>query len=531
MSSSKAIHQVLLARLFPIPKIGTPKIDAESLRSFRQAFRRPKSIAAYPSLSRSISSAADVGEPRSNSDPREPSRTPTASKQAKNVGSSTPKLGHIGAHSQSLMFERVDIKKLTKQLRKVDVVDRRLRQVLDGSLKVMTTTPPAYPPKKPRIHEKMIQAYSPTAHEFVNVPNIWLRDNCQCSSCVHEITKQRLLDTFQIPQDLDVDSHERDATGIKVKWSDGHESYYTDDFIAKSASLTENKGIVRQAITNLHLWGVEVSENPPTVPYPQLMSQESKPLLQLLQQIRRYGFCYIDSTPATPEATKFVLERISFIRLTHYGGFYDFTADLASKDTAYTNIALEAHTDNTYFSDPAGLQAFHLLSHTDGEGGASLLVDGFKVANDLYHEDRDVYNILSSVNIHAHASGNEDISIQPYKGFPTLNHDQQTGYLLQVRWNSSDRAAIEMPVEKVEKWYDAARKWNDMLKKPENEYWCQLTPGRVLVFDNWRVLHGRSAFTGKRRIAGGYINRDDWISKFKMLHYGREKVLKHLTVD
>jgi len=25
-----------------------------------------------------------------------------------------------------------------------------------------------------------------------------------------------------------------------------------------------------------------------------------------------------------------------------------------------------------------------------------------------------------------------------------------------------------------------------------------------LVFDNWRVLHGRSAFTGKRRMCGGY---------------------------
>ena len=24
------------------------------------------------------------------------------------------------------------------------------------------------------------------------------------------------------------------------------------------------------------------------------------------------------------------------------------------------------------------------------------------------------------------------------------------------------------------------------------------------VFDNWRVLHGRSAFTGERRMCGGY---------------------------
>jgi trimethyllysine dioxygenase len=58
-----------------------------------------------------------------------------------------------------------------------------------------------------------------------------------------------------------------------------------------------------------------------------------------------------------PSATEELLKSIAFIRETHYGGFYDFTADLASKDTAYTNIALEAHTDTTYFSDPAGLQA------------------------------------------------------------------------------------------------------------------------------------------------------------------------------
>jgi len=40
------------------------------------------------------------------------------------------------------------------------------------------------------------------------------------------------------------------------------------------------------------------------------------------------------------------------------GKFWEFTADLAKGDTAYTNIALGAHTDNTYFvrqhtTDPA----------------------------------------------------------------------------------------------------------------------------------------------------------------------------------
>jgi trimethyllysine dioxygenase len=98
-----------------------------------------------------------------------------------------------------------------------------------------------------------------------------------------------------------------------------------------------------------------------------------------------------------------------------------------------------------------------------------------------------------------------------------------------VRWNSSDRAGIELPIEDVGTWYSAARKFDGLLKKKENEYWEQLTPGRVLVFDNWRVLHGRSGFTGKRRICGGYINRDDWVSRYKMEVLGKEEVLRGLA--
>lgn len=139
--------------------------------------------------------------------------------------------------------------------------------------------------------------------------------------------------------------------------------------------------------------------------------------------------------------------------------------------------------------------------------------------------------MLSRVNVHGHASGNEGISIQSYRGFPVLEHDPATGALLRVRWNSSDRAGIELPIEDVGVWYEAARKFDALLKKKGNEYWEQLTPGRVLVFDNWRVLHGRSGFTGKRRICGGYINRDDWVSRYKMEVVGKEEVLGGLSAS
>ena len=167
------------------------------------------------------------------------------------------------------------------------------------------------------------------------------------------------------------------------------------------------------------------------------------------------------------------------------GGFWDFTSDLSLKDTAYTSIALDAHTDNTYFTDPCGLQMFHILSHTEGEGGASLLVDGYRAAKVLQEESPEAFKILSEFPVPAHASGNEGLSIQPAVGpapvFRHLQHSPGTdGPPLQIRWNNSDRGTLDASDPRVEKWYDAAREWVAILKRSDSEYWVQLGPGRPL---------------------------------------------------
>ncbi len=168
--------------------------------------------------------------------------------------------------------------------------------------------------------------------------------------------------------------------------------------------------------------------------------------------------------------------------LTLPGGFYDFTADLTMKDTAYTNLPLPAHTDTTYFTDPAGLQMFHLLSHTDGDGGASLLVDGFHAAKRLKRLHPDAYNTLATTAIPAHASGNTGITITPAKGFPVLNRYDMSQELMQIRWNNDDRGVL--PLKKTKtwdmEWYKAAATWNSILKSDDLQYWAQLEPGRPL---------------------------------------------------
>ncbi len=125
---------------------------------------------------------------------------------------------------------------------------------------------------------------------------------------------------------------------------------------------------------------------------------------------------------------------------------------------------------------------FHLLSHEEGTGGASLLVDGFRAASILSAEDHRAYRTLTEVKVPTHASGNEGISIQPYAPFPILNHHPVTGPLIQIRWNNDDRATMDQweSLQQLEDWYDAARKWTEVLRRETSEYWEQLRPGRPL---------------------------------------------------
>jgi trimethyllysine dioxygenase len=382
--------------------------------------------------------------------------------------------------------------------------------------------------KEPQINNGRIQVFSDTGNNYVDVPAVWLRDHCRCSQCMHEITKQRVLETFdEIPADVAVAPNGLVENGdvVEVTWNDGHKSTFTKDWLAKSGLKKDSRSAERQALTDFVFWDASIKSNPPTVPYEEIMSSDEG-LKTWLLKIRKYGFSYVSGCPTTPDATEQLLLRIAFIRPTHYGGFYDFTADLAAGDTAYTQLGIGAHTDNTYFSEPAGLQMFHLLSHTGGAGGTSQLVDGFGAAAELRRRDPAAYRVLAAVPVHCHASGG-DISIQPWTAHPVLVHDSSSGVLSQVRWNTTDRAAIDTPMEEMQAWYDAARKWACILR--EREYWEQLRPGQPLVFDNWRVLHGRSAFSGNRRMCGGYIGRDDYISRFRLMNWGRKRCLEEVA--
>lgn len=172
---------------------------------------------------------------------------------------------------------------------------------------------------------------------------------------------------------------------------------------------------------------------------------------------------------------------------------------------------------------------FHLLSHTDGTGGESLFVDGYAGAAYLRDHHPLAYAFLHRHKIVSHASGDVEVGELENTAVSSMGYATFAGGLKRrsrydqvalgrnlefidrrivptlIRWNNDDRdAQTWRSLNALERYYRAAREWDKILKMKQFEIKVQLKPGQPIIFDNWRYLHGRTGFSGKRRVCGGY---------------------------
>eukprot|EP01135_Chromosphaera_perkinsii_P011645 Nk52_evm28s2462 gene=Nk52_evmTU28s2462 len=372
--------------------------------------------------------------------------------------------------------------------------------------------------------------------------SFWLRDHCQCKECYHADTHQRVYNTVEMTSHLSKSCTVKEwqvntnRLSLDITWAGegqkDHKSSYSLQYLLNHDYSTERAALYRKSKEadgwkSRVFWDREAIEwQVPYIKYSDIIKGTERADVNLdglrrwLHQIQTYGFSLVRETPANITATQALIDAIAFVRETHYGGMWEFAPDLKYGDTAYTSEKLLPHTDNTYFTDPAGLQMLHVVEY-EATGGESVLVDGFECARQLWEEDHRLYEILCSVNVEGeyiddgfyfHASG----PVFDDGRRTACGHGHRHGIqgLKQVRFNNNDRAVLDyIKFEDMDLFYRAWQRFFELVTDPKNQFTFTLTPGTALIFHNHRALHARESFVGHRKVVGGYINNDDYMSR------------------
>ncbi|HXQ17605.1 MAG TPA: TauD/TfdA family dioxygenase [Caulobacteraceae bacterium] len=228
---------------------------------------------------------------------------------------------------------------------------------------------------------------------------------------------------------------------------------------------------------------------------------------EVLSRVARFGLAFLVGAGRDPGVVERTVARFGFIRETNYGRLFDVRIEPQPGNLAYTDRALDLHTDNPYRDPVPTLQLLHAITIDDAGGGETLFVDGFAHAEALRREAPDAFDLLARtpVRFTFRAASGERWS----HAAPVLTLDAN-GAVEAVRLNHRSLDLAPGDAAATDAWYDAYLAFYRRIHSPEAAYGRRLSPGEVVIFDNRRLLHGRRGLASgsPRWLRGCYADID-----------------------
>lgn len=337
---------------------------------------------------------------------------------------------------------------------------------------------------------------------------LWLRDACSCELCVDPHSSQRHADSADLPASLGVRSLSVTPDGgIAIVWDpDGHASTYDARTVAGWQAPHRP--------FRWTLWAHELQGAVPRADHAAVVS-DPRAMYRWLASIRDLGVSVLANTPVRDSEVERVAELFGHVHEGNDGRHFEVIATPNPVNFAYTPKSLALHTDRPFADPVPGIQFLHCLKQSEA-GGENILVDGFWAADRLRQEEPEAFATLVRVPA-TFRNRYMDVDLRTRRPVIALDAD---GHVEAIHVNDRAMRPVEAEGQDVPAFYRSYRALVATFRRPQAQVTLKLAVGDALVFNNRRVLHGRSGYDASkttRHLQGCYADWCGLQSKLRML--------------
>ena len=337
----------------------------------------------------------------------------------------------------------------------------------------------------------------------------WLRERVNGEEFIDKNTQQRLFDPTSLNSDIAISKANISDDCLVINFNDGVNSKLNIEKIALEFSNEDN---VIKSIDKIK-WNSNL-KNIKNFKYQDNLF-DSKEMHDLLISFYQYGFVIIKNVPTYDNFIVKFANSIGSVRRTNFGEHFNVKSKPDPNDLAYTSLALAPHTDNPYRNPVPCIQLLHCVE-SKVHGGLSTLVDGLTVTEDLKSDHPKFYKILTEIKV-KFKFVDKEVVLENWSPLIELCDDKK---FKQVRFSPRLDFVPILDKDKLDLYYKARNKLSEMYNSDKYKIEFKLSDKDLIMMDNYRLLHGRTAYQtseGERFLQGCYIDYDSTEGKLRHL--------------
>ena len=343
--------------------------------------------------------------------------------------------------------------------------------------------------------------------------SIWLRDNLPEDRDGH--SGQRLTDITDLPREPRIRSASLSGSDLLLQWQgENRASLIGLDWLYQQCC----EGAVGAPASAPHPWlegsRLDAKRDFAWLSLSALLADTAARGAWLLRLVQE-GIAFLRDVPQRDAGILEAMAAVGQVAETNYGLVFDVRVVPQPENLAYSDVGLGLHTDNPYREPVPGFQALHTLVAAP-DGGDSLFADGWALAAYLRDTDPDTFAVLTRTAVPFHYRS-QQAELYAERPLIALNC---SGSIVAVHYNSRSIAPLRLPARECSVFYAAYRQFGELLRERRFQLTTRLEGGDLVLFDNQRILHGRTGFASARHprhLRGCYLTRDSVFSQAALL--------------